>query len=194
MEKANRYAFKEWAAVCAAMDRGTQSLILRKGGIHEGTDGFRVDHREFWMFPTRFHQAADELSEEAQPLLEEVTSNVPTAGTVRISNYAVVDEVIKIEDESVLPYLDGLHILSARTLSTRFHYRIPGLFALLVRVFRLNAPLEIPDSPHFAGCRSWIDLPDALSTAGMQPVLSDEQSQDQIGELRRALCSRNVGS
>ena len=52
MEPVNQIAFKEWAVVCAALASGQQSLILRKGGIHEGRDGFRVAHREFWLFPT----------------------------------------------------------------------------------------------------------------------------------------------
>ena len=63
MRPANEWAFKEWAVVCAALASGRQSVILRKGGIHEGRDGFRVDHREFWLFPTRFHQEPGEVVE-----------------------------------------------------------------------------------------------------------------------------------
>lgn len=33
-------AFKEWDIVCKALEEGRQSLILRKGGIHEGREGF----------------------------------------------------------------------------------------------------------------------------------------------------------
>jgi hypothetical protein len=33
-------AFKEWAIVCEALGRGGQSIILRKGGIAEGREGF----------------------------------------------------------------------------------------------------------------------------------------------------------
>ena len=36
VQPSNRFAFKEWAAVCAALDSGRQTLILRKGGLHEG--------------------------------------------------------------------------------------------------------------------------------------------------------------
>nr|MBA2585996.1 DUF1802 family protein [Chthoniobacterales bacterium] len=48
--------FKEWAIVCAALGGGQQSIILRKGGIAEGRDGFRFQHREFFLFPTAFHE------------------------------------------------------------------------------------------------------------------------------------------
>ena len=54
-------AFKEWAAVCAALAAGRQALILRKGGIAEGPGGFRPEHDRFWLLPTRFHERPDKL-------------------------------------------------------------------------------------------------------------------------------------
>ena len=47
--------FKEWAVVCEAMGRGRQSIILRKGGIAEGREGFSFKYPEFFLFPTWFH-------------------------------------------------------------------------------------------------------------------------------------------
>ena len=65
MQASQQMAFKEWAAICAALGDGRQSLIVRKGGIHEGREGFRVAHDEFWLFPTGFHQQRDEIIPEA---------------------------------------------------------------------------------------------------------------------------------
>ena len=48
--------FKEWAIVCQALGEGRQSVMLRKGGIAEGRDGFAFRHREFFLFPTFFHE------------------------------------------------------------------------------------------------------------------------------------------
>jgi hypothetical protein len=48
--------FKEWSLVCDAFGRGEQSIILRKGGIAEGREGFSFRHREFFLFPTFFHE------------------------------------------------------------------------------------------------------------------------------------------
>ncbi len=48
--------FKEWALVCEALGRGEQTVILRKGGIAEGREGFSFKHREFFLFPTFFHE------------------------------------------------------------------------------------------------------------------------------------------
>ena len=47
-----RTAFKEWAIVVDALGRGAQILILRKGGLREGSGGFRLEQRQFLLFPT----------------------------------------------------------------------------------------------------------------------------------------------
>ena len=187
MQPANRWAFKEWAVVCAALAAGRQSIILRKGGIHEGRDGFRVDHREFWLFRTRFHQKPGELVHEARDLYERALTHQPPAGTVRLSEYAEVTDVVRISDDTALPWLAGLHVLSDATVASRFHYHEPGLFALVVRMHRLDEPIDLPDSPHFGGCRSWVDLPVDLSTAGLKPVLDDAEFERQRACLLQAL-------
>jgi hypothetical protein len=171
----NHIAFKEWAVVCAALGEGRQSLILRKGGIHEGAGGFQPDHHEFWLFPTYEHEQAEELIDEARPLLERAERARPDAGIVQIEHYAVVEDVMQIRDAIVLPSLAGLHIWSARTVEKRFHYRRPGLFLLVARVYRVGTPFEMPNSPHFAGCRSWVELPIGLATEALEPVLSDDE-------------------
>ena len=67
MNSTIRMAFKEWSVVCAALGNGEQSLILRKGGIQELSGGFQVSHREFWLYPTKFHQQTDALNEPTIP-------------------------------------------------------------------------------------------------------------------------------
>jgi len=183
MQSTTRWAFKEWAAVCSALLAGRQSLILRKGGIHEGRAGFRVDHSEFWLFATGFHQQPDSL----QPGAMDQTLSPPAAGTILLPGYAVVDAVEEIHDPTVLPRLAGHHVWSDRTIEERFHYRSPGLFALIVRVYQPRSPLVLPDSPHFAGCRSWVDLPNGLPTADLTPVLSDAEHAQRMATLRNAL-------
>jgi hypothetical protein len=187
MEAVNRIAFKEWAVVCRALEEGAQSIILRKGGIDEGSEGFRVRHREFWLFPTQFHQRPEQLIPDARPLLDRATAESPPAGTIPIGEYVVVSDVREINDESLLDRLADLHIWSRETVAQRFHYRQPGLFLLIARVYRLPQPLLLTDTPYFAGCRSWVELPEALPTAGATPVLSDEQFTVLHQGIREAL-------
>lgn len=173
MQPSNRIAFKEWSVVCFALAEGRQCLILRKGGIQETGGGFQLEHDEFWLFPTYEHQTADALAAEARPWLQQVERAKPDVGTVRIAHYAVVEDAIDIRDEIVLPSLVGLHIWSDRTIDERFHYKRHGLAALIVRVYGMDSAIELLNSPHFAGCRSWVELPYELPTAGLQPVLDD---------------------
>src|SRR5207244_11495131 len=55
--------FKEWGIVCEALGRGRQSIILRKGGIAEGRDGFSFRQHEFFLFPTFFHEQPAKVRE-----------------------------------------------------------------------------------------------------------------------------------
>jgi len=173
MEAVNRFALKEWASVCGALAAGRQIILLRTGGIDEGPEGFRPQHSEFWLYPTRFHQAPDEISPAAQSFLAESIGNQPPDGRINISLYAVVEAVHLATDFAVIERLANDHILSAATVRDRFHYREPRLFVMAVRVYRRADPFELTVAPHFEGCRSWVDLRNKLPTSGLTPVLDD---------------------
>ncbi|MFO1023313.1 MAG: DUF1802 family protein [Planctomycetales bacterium] len=175
MESSNRFAFKEWAVICAALGNGRQSLILRKGGIHEGADGFQVEHPEFWLFPTYLHQGQPNgLIDEVRDLYEDSTRNRPRDEMIHLQYYAVVEETHYLATELQLSRLQPFHVWSHRTVEDRFHYRKPGIFLLVVRMYALPKPIAIPNSPHFDGCRTWVDFPTEISTAELTPVLSEE--------------------
>jgi hypothetical protein len=170
----NNIAFKEWAAVCRALATGRQTIILRKGGIDEGREGFRVEHDEFWLFPTRFHEARASLIPEAAHLLDEAAAEQPVPSTFSLQHYAVVDCVVELTDERQLDLLRAHHILADEVVRQRFHYRRPGLFVLVVRVFAMPQLYILRETPEIAGCKSWVTLEAALPTAGAQPVQSEE--------------------
>lgn len=186
MQSSNRYAFKEWAATCQALAAGSQSLLLRKGGIHERNGQFTVEHREFWLFPTQFHQTADDFRPEAAPLAAQAAAAIPPTGCLRIELYAVVSDVIEVSDEARLAQLSPLQILNEATLVRRFHYRSPGFFVLPARIYRLSQPVELEESPHFAGCRTWVDLERDLPTADLSPVLPDAVHEERVARIREA--------
>ena len=194
MQTANQIAFKEWSVVCAALEQGRQSLILRKGGLHEGRDGFRVQHDEFWLFPTGFHQQPDELIPEAWPLLKSAERTDPIQ--VTLSLYAIVHDVRHITDRAKLARLTGQHIWSEKTVDQRFEYRSPGLFALTVRLLRRETPVTVAVSREMAGCKSWVELPEPLTTDRLLPVLTDDQFAAQRERIEAAfnqLLARRLG-
>ena len=186
MLPSNPFAFKEWGAICAALAVGAQTLIIRKGGIHEGREGFRVDHREFWLFPTFLHESAAGLATGAAHFLERAEADRPAAGLLSLSLYAVVDDVFEVNSEAALARLAGEHVWSRSALEQRFSYRRPGVFVLAARIYR-GAPQIIPDSPHFAGCRSWVEFPGPISTVELQPVLTDEDYARRREKIHAAL-------
>jgi hypothetical protein len=187
LRTANSFAFKEWAAVCAALAAGRQTLILRKGGIHEAPGGFRPEHREFWLLPTRFHQQPAALRETDRRYFEEAAADAPAHDQIRIGLYAAVAEVIELADAARLPRIEPLHVYGAGTVRERFHYRRPGLYILSVRVYRAMQPIELPIWPQLAGCRSWVELPAALSTAGLAPVFAEDDFAKRQTALRESL-------
>ena len=169
MPTENHWALKEWAVVCAALAARRQTLLLRKGGVAERPGGFQVEHAEFWLLPTRFHQTAEHLQADAAGLLSRAAKTAPPGG-LRIELYARVDSVRQIADEAELPPLIDRQILSAETVRQRFHYRRPGLFVLELSLWRCDQPLMIPDRPEYAGCHSWVELETPLSTGGLSPL------------------------
>jgi hypothetical protein len=99
--------FKEWSLVCDALGRGTQSVILRKGGLAEGREGFSFRHREFFLFPTFFHEQIIKV--------RIASADVPGPGnTIAIRWYAKVERALRINSLAIAEALAPLHILSAR--------------------------------------------------------------------------------
>jgi hypothetical protein len=182
-----RHAFKEWAVVCRALADGRQTLLLRKGGIAEEGGVFRVAHKRFWLYPTYVHQQRSGITEEAAALLERAEAERPPAGAVRLTRFAEVVGVYHCHDIVGPLRLTGLHVWSMETVRSRFAYRTPGLFVLAVRVFAAPAAVELPETPEYAGCKSWVDLGRELPTEGATPVLDDDEFRRRIIEVERLL-------
>jgi hypothetical protein len=183
----NDVALKEWAVICRKLADGHHILLVRKGGIREPRTGFSVEHNEFFLFPTYFHQTEDELIQAARAALPDVTRAVPPAGLVHLDLYAQVTEVIDVTDLDALRRLDGQHALAWDAVARRFNYRRPGLHVMALRIFRLSAPLRIENLARYDGCRSWVSLESAYPTAGCRPVLPETEFQRRVLAFRASL-------
>ncbi|HET6371022.1 MAG TPA: DUF1802 family protein [Nitrospiria bacterium] len=168
----NSVAFKEWAVVVQALLSGEQTVIFRKGGIHEREGEFSVDHREFFLFPTYTHQQVSKVRPKAGRGFEGLEKSRPPEGWIRLEGYASVEENRLIGDPEVLDRLSGEHILSPAALSERFHQDIPGIHLLMVRVYRFG-PEILQMRSEYGGCRSWVEFDRSLSTSGARKVLED---------------------
>jgi hypothetical protein len=173
-----RHAFKEWAVICQALALGKQALILRKGGIAEDGGDFQIEHTRFWLYPTYTHQQRDGIKPEALPLLEQVEADRPPSGIVRLSHFAKITGVYHVRDLVSSLMLAHLHLWSEETVRKRFAYQTPGLFVMPVRVYRAPTVVELPDTPAYQGCRSWVNLDQDVPTENASPVLSDQALDD----------------
>lgn len=153
--------FKEWQVVCDAIASGRQTLLLRKGGIHEGRHGFSFAHSSFFLFPTRFHAQGDHVREGAVKLLPEWQPG----DLVRITHHVEARCAVTLTDWQAVKALEPHHIYSESTVRDRFDWEGKGMasgsiHAALIRVRKLANVWELPYQSSFGGCRSWIQLPE----------------------------------
>jgi hypothetical protein len=196
-----RWAFKEWAAVCAALAAGRQTIVLRKGGIAERHGAFHAEHDRFWLLRTGYHQTADQLAADAGLYIHAANASAPPPGNLLVSEFAVVESVWWVDRLDVLAELQPLHCWAPEVIHQRFHYRQPGLYVLLLRVFRRAAPAEIVETTAIAGCRSWVELDDVLPVTDLTPALAAQVFATVADQVRSVLAlprgaggHKNLGS
>jgi len=180
-------AFKEWQVICNALAEGRQSILLRKGGIHEGRSGFSFAHDSFLLFPTKFHAQLDHVREgEFTPEREwqagdefSITHHAKALFAVTLTDWEKV--------EALFPY----HVYTGETLKERFDWEGKGMASgsihlAFVNVSRLETPVELTYDKRFGGCRSWVEIPEISEPERSMPVLDPaefEGLREKISEI-----------
>jgi len=162
--------FKEWALVCEALGEGKQTILLRKGGLAEGRDGFQFSHREFFLFPTFFHEQIDKIRAADAVIPEQEIGKIEIRFFARMEAARIVTALDRAEA------LEPFHILQRSVVRERFEYdEAPGVHVAFVRIFRLQPTWQLPDSKSYGGCRSWVRLPEPSSKIRYEPVVSNAE-------------------
>jgi hypothetical protein len=176
-------AFKEWAIICETLGSGGQSIILRKGGIHEGRDGFSFKHAEFYLFPTLFHEQIARTS-----LPESTPIPVGEPGKIGIGQFAKVEWTATITSLETALALREFHVWNEEVVRERFHYdEAPGIHVAFLRVYRCEPKWAFPDEAKYGGCRSWVTIPDAPGEIGLTAVLTEEEHRERSEALRKLI-------
>ncbi|MGB0716013.1 MAG: DUF1802 family protein [Phycisphaerae bacterium] len=182
-----RTAFKEWASVCGALADGKQIIVFRKGGIAEESGKFQIDHPSFFLFPTNFHQSADQLAPAGLPYLKAAQQAQPEEYSITISHAVEIASAFEVTSSSTVAALRDDHIWSDKVIEERLHrWQDNMIFALLFRVYRLTSPVSLPILDAYGGCKSWIELAEDLPFSPTDPVLSDDhfaEKHDRIQQL-----------
>ena len=179
-------AFKEWAVIVDALGSGEQIIILRKGGISEGRGGFQIEHERFLLFPTLFHQQREAVLPAAQRRYDVIAPGL-SADVLRLEYFAEVVDWKFLDSLADAQRLVGQHVWREEVIRERFDWgKTKSIYAMAVRVFRLPQLIELPMRAEYGGCKSWIDLGEAVGTTGAQPVLGEGTFQTKLENFRTA--------
>jgi hypothetical protein len=183
-----RIAFKEWAVVVDALGRGEQILILRKGGIREGRAGFQVEHPQFLLFPTLYHQQRESVTTEAQARYDQIAPHLAPPEVVRLEYFGEVAAWRQLEALSTAEALRGQHCWRDAVIASRFDWgQAKNIFAIALRVYRLPLAIELPLLPIYGGCKSWVELEKDVVTTSAQPVLDQTVFDHKLHRFLAAL-------
>lgn len=181
-------ALKEWAVVCRALEKGSQSVLLRKGGIIEETRDFALVERRFLLFPTYEHQDENSVQAPYRSWFRETLDAQPPSEVVRISSWAEVTGLFLTHDLDRLLELAPLYAWSEDYIRMRMAYKPrKPMNVVVVRASLLPEPLELPVLDHFAGCKSWVPLEQAIPLEGSAPVLSEPELSDRLATVAEIL-------
>lgn len=177
-------ALKEWSAAVHALLDGRQTVLLRKGGIHEKR--FSVAAPKFVLFPTIAHTHTERVRPEHHDLLAEAAAD-STEDAVTIRAGATVVEAVEVNRPEAIDELADLHIWTADSIrADRLDFRPKHrLTVLVVQASPLRTPIPLPRTPEFAGCKSWVDVPVPADWA--PPVHDDAILRDVADRVRRSV-------
>ncbi len=179
------HALKEWAVAVEALERGETALVVRKGGIRE--KAFAVPKTRFLFFKGYEHQRADQLKPAYHGLLRSIPERRDD-GPVIFTSFAEVYGAYEVSEAEELEALDPHHVWTHQYAESRLKWRPKKpLTVLVLRTYLLPEPVEFEYRAEYGGCKSWIELEEAVSTAGSRPVLEDTAFEELVRPTLGAL-------
>ena len=165
----NHTALKEWSSVIDALARGTQVILIRKGGIADPK--FGVEAERFYLYPTFFHNA---------------DGQVPAS--VDITHWAEAVRTWRVRDLALLERLEPLTVMDRANLEERYRFRPDqALHVIAVRAWKLARPATVPQKEAYLGCRSWVSLDEEIDVDGSTAALSEADLAQRIDEVEAAV-------
>ena len=183
---------KEWAVTSGALGRGDQIIMLRKGGIREDGRHFKIEHEAFLLYPGLYHEGELLLKPEHRGLLKESVS-ADFGQEITFSVFCELVETIEISEDHQVRALDAFHIWSPEFPVKRFNWkpRHP-LMLMIVRAYKLDPTVTVPVEASYAGCKSWVDLADAIDLTDLTPALTDSEFTARLAEIHGALSAEHA--
>lgn len=165
----NHTALKEWSNVVAALAKGEQVILIRKGGIADPS--FGVEAERFYLYPTYFHQGES----EARP-------------SVTVTHWCEVVQTWSVRNAAMLDALEPLVVMPRETLDARYNFRPDqALYVIAVRTWQLAEPVDVRYRDEYGGCKSWISVDEEIDVEGSWPVISDALLQAKLDAIETLL-------
>lgn len=183
-------ALKEWGAVVCALLDGRQTLLLRKGGIHEKAFTVEGAGAPFLVFPTVAHSHRERVRPEHLDILEAGAAEVDEVrGTLRVRVGLQIVAAVPVRNVGGLAAIEDLHIWTAASVrEDRLDFRPRHeLQALVVRAIALPQSVELERAETYGGCRSWLELPVAWDGQAGTAIHPDERLVADAHRVRSAV-------
>jgi hypothetical protein len=187
-------ALKEWSAVVHALLDGRQTVLLRKGGIHEkrfalpdvAGSAAPATAPRFLLFPTVAHSHAERVRPEHRDLLDAAAADSTDEALVLRAGAKVV-AAVEVNRPEALDEIASLHIWTAESVrADRLDFRPKHrLTVLVVQASPLVEPVRLARTPEYAGCKSWVPLP--VDGALADPVHDDVALQAIADRVRSSV-------
>jgi hypothetical protein len=191
MEATTTHAFKEWAVAVNALQQGKTIMLLRKGGIREQGNRFKVTYDRVLLYPTYEHQQPHLLKPEYANQVTPVASGWHPE-TISISSWSEITDILQVSDQQTVAALLPYHIWNEEFVSDRLKWKPrQPLFILLLRTYKLPQPQIIPYRPEYGGCKSWIDLIEPISIKDKVPVLTNDEYMQQSANIRQIVAQKS---
>ncbi len=166
------FALKEWAVTLEALASGDQVLIVRKGGI--GEKRFSLPHPRFFLFPTYAHQRPELVKPGFHEAYAETLRRRDEPERLPLRLYAELTSGYALRDDEALAAVDPEHVLTRDYAHERLRWRRKHpLWAVVLRVWRVEDPPVLEVGPEHGGCVSWVALPEGIAAGARTPVLDD---------------------
>jgi len=173
-----KYALKEWNTTIEALSKGLIVAIWRKGGINDTPsiktpfESFNIEQNQFVFFPTFTHEDPNKIKRDLWLLFNQ-NAKPNKDNQIKIKYWAEIEEELVIEDQTQLLSISKELVNSEEYLKNSWNlYPSHKGKILLLRIYALNDPILITNSPEYAGCKSWIELKVDIPKAGSKPILS----------------------
>jgi hypothetical protein len=168
-------------------------MIIRKGGIRETGNRFKIPHPSFLLSATYEHQQYELLKEQYARTNTDPSHHKPNPNILVFNSFATVEAAFLVSDPTILRSISPFHIWSDAYAERRLRWRpTQSLTVMILRVYTLLQAHSAPMLPEYRGCKSWLELRDPIGLGEMKPALPNDVFAETTKKIRNAVSEYEV--